>query len=85
MFAHLSFYPQGDRKYPLWDSSVLFLQLSEEDKMRGLFSIMVMIGGLYGIGVLSALEVTENVTNQLANKSFAEAGMLLATNFEAKQ
>lgn len=39
----------------------------------------------YGIGVLSALEVTENVTNQLANKSFAEAGMLLATNFEAKQ
>ena len=53
--------------------------------MKGLFSIMVMIGGLYGIGVLSALEVTENVTNQLGNKSFAEAGMLLATNFEAKQ
>lgn len=53
--------------------------------MRGLLAIIVMVGGLYGVGFLSAVEATESLTKQLENKSFVEANMLLSANFQAKK
>lgn len=53
--------------------------------MRGLLAIIVMVGGLYGVGFLSAVEATDNLTKELENKSFAEANMLLSANFQAKK
>ena len=53
--------------------------------MKGLLAVALVVGGLYGIGFLSAVEATDNLTKQLENKSFAEANLLLSANFQAKK
>ena len=53
--------------------------------MKGLLAVALVVGGLYGVGFLSAKEATESLTKQLENKSFVEANMLLSANFQAKK
>ena len=44
--------------------------------IRSLLAVMVMVAGLYGLGFLQALEATDSLTQQLNEKSFAEAKVL---------
>mgnify|MGYP000511681502 CR=1 FL=1 len=53
--------------------------------MRGLLSVLIVVVGLYGIGLLQNLEASNELKAQLQETSIVEANMILAVNFEAKQ
>ena len=46
--------------------------------MKPFLAILIIIGGLYGIGFLQALEVADELKRTLDQKSFVEANVLLA-------
>ena len=57
----------------------------EDKTMRGLLSVLIVVVGLYGIGLLQNLEASNELKAQLQETSIVEANMILAVNFEAKQ